>query len=49
MKDNALIDENGETVDISKLKVQVSIQPDDIEMSDEAEAGLVAGEIINLI
>lgn len=49
MKDNALIDENGETVDISKLKVQVSIQPDDIEMSDEAEAGLVSGEIINLI
>ena len=49
MKDNVLIDENGETVDISKLKVQVSIQPDDIEMSDEAEAGLVSGEIINLI
>ena len=49
MTDNALIDENGETVDISKLKVQVSIQPDDIEMSDEAEAGLVSGEIINLI
>ncbi len=49
IKDNALIDENGETVDISKLKVQVSIQPDDIEMSDEAEAGLVSGEIINLI
>ena len=46
---NTWIDENGETVDISKLKVQVSIQPDDIEMSDEAEAGLVSGEIINLI
>ena len=32
-----------------QVKVQVSIQPDDIEMSDEAEAGLVSGEIINLI
>lgn len=49
MKEGILVDENGETVDVSKFRVIVSIQPDDIEMSDEIDAGLVSGRIINLI
>ncbi len=49
MKDGTLIDENGEVIDISKLKIVVSIQPYDIKMSDEIDAGLVSGHIINLI
>ena len=49
MKDNVLVDDNGEVIDVSKIKVNVSIQPDDIEMSDDTDAGLVVGKIINLI
>ena len=44
-----VVDENGENVDVSKFRVVVSIQPDDIEMSDDVTAGLVSGKIINLI
>lgn len=49
MKEGILVDENGEAVDVSRFRVIVSIQPDDIEMSDEIDAGLVSGRIINLI
>ena len=35
MKDGILVDENGETVDVSKIKVIVSLQPYDIKMSDD--------------
>ncbi len=49
MKEGVLTDENGETVDVSNLRVIVSIQPYDIEMSDDADAGLVSGRIIDLI
>ena len=49
MKEGILVDENGEAVDVSRFRVIVSIQPDDIEMSDEIDAGLVSGKIINLI
>ena len=49
MKDNVLVDDNGEVIDVSRIKVIVSIQPDDIEMSDDTDAGLVSGKIINLI
>lgn len=49
MKDGIFVDENGETVDVSKIKVIVSLQPYDIKMSDETDAGLVSGKIIDLI
>lgn len=49
MRDNVLVDDNGEVVDVSKIKVIVSIQPDDIKMSDDTDAGLVSGKIINLV
>lgn len=49
MKNNVLVDENNEAIDMAKLKVMVSIQPYDIRMSDNVEEGLVSGHIINLI
>lgn len=49
MRDGVLVDDNGETLDISRIRVVVSIQPDDIVMSDDLDAGLVNGRIINLI
>ncbi len=49
MKDEILYDSKGEEVDTDRLKVLVSIQPGDIQMSDDVEAGLVSGQIINLI
>ncbi len=47
--DGTLYDENGEVVDIDKTKVVITIQPDDIEMTDNVEEGLVEGYISNLI
>ena len=49
MSGGTLVDENKESIDISKLKIVVSIQPYDIKMSDDIEEGLVSGRIINLI
>ncbi|MBR6327127.1 MAG: polyamine ABC transporter ATP-binding protein [Lachnospiraceae bacterium] len=49
MKDGVLKDANGEVIDPSLLKVDVAIEPGDIEMSDDAEAGLTSGKITNLI
>ena len=40
---------NGEAIDREKIKVIVSILPEDIDMSDDEEAGIICGHIINLI
>jgi len=47
--DGVLQDAQGENIELDKVRILVSIQPEDIEMSDEKDAGLVNGEIINLI
>lgn len=44
-----LLDAQGEELDMSKYKVLISVKPEDITMSDDAERGIVAGHIINLI
>ena len=49
MKDGVLVDANGEAIDREKIKVIVSILPEDIDMSDDEEAGIICGHIINLI
>ena len=49
IKDGELFDNDGEKVDLDKIRVMVSIEPEDIEMSDDLDAGLVVGKIINLI
>jgi spermidine/putrescine transport system ATP-binding protein len=48
-KDGVIVSAKGEEIDLEKIRVLVSIQPGDIELSDNAKAGLVSGNIINLI
>ena len=48
-RDGVIYDAKGEALDRGKNKILVSIQPGDIELSDNVDAGLVAGHIINLI
>ncbi len=47
--DEVLVDMHGDEIDTGKLKVIVSILPEDIEMSDDEDAGIVCGHIMNLI
>lgn len=47
--DGVLVDMHGDEIDTGKLKVIVSILPEDIEMSDDEDAGIVCGHIMNLI
>jgi spermidine/putrescine transport system ATP-binding protein len=49
LKDGVLKDSSGETIRPENLKIHVSIEPTDIEMTDDTEKGLTSGEIINLI
>jgi spermidine/putrescine transport system ATP-binding protein len=44
-----LVDSNGNEIDIEKVRVIISIKPDEITMSDDEEQGVVRGHIINLI
>ena len=48
-RDGVIYDAKGEVLDREKNKILVSLQPGDIELSDNVDAGLVAGHIINLI
>ena len=48
-KDNVLHYSNGEAVDTDKIKIAVMIEPQDIQMTDDTESGLVYGNISNLI
>ena len=47
--DGALIDAHGDVIEPERIKVIVSVKPDDITMSDDKEAGILRGHIINLI
>lgn len=47
--DGSILDENGDPLDTDRVKVKISIGPDDIRMTDEQDAGLVQGNISNLI
>jgi spermidine/putrescine transport system ATP-binding protein len=48
-EDGVLVDENGDEIDTDKLKVIVAVKPTDITMSDDEDAGVINGKIINLI
>lgn len=48
-RDGVIYDAKGEILDREKIRILVSIQPGDIELSDNVEAGLVSGSIINMI
>ena len=45
----ALVDASGSVIDPARIRVIGSIQPTDIEMTDDVEKGLVQGNIANLI
>lgn len=45
----ALVDAHGDVIEPDHVKVIVSVNPDDITMSDDREAGIIRGHIINLI
>ncbi len=47
--DGELLDENDEVIDPDKLRVIISVSPDNIEMSDNVAEGFVKGHIIDLI
>ncbi|MCM1184515.1 MAG: polyamine ABC transporter ATP-binding protein [Roseburia sp.] len=47
--DGVLVDAGGDEIDSEKIRVVVSVKPDDIEMSDDKNAGILNGHIINMI
>ena len=47
--DGQLIDGRGDVIEPETVRVIVSIKPEGIKMSDDSEAGLLCGNIINLI
>lgn len=47
--DGQVVDAAGEVIDIGRTKVQASIGPEDIRMTDNEEEGLIQGNISNLI
>ncbi|MDO4614993.1 MAG: polyamine ABC transporter ATP-binding protein [Lachnospiraceae bacterium] len=49
LPDGTLVDGSGEVIDIDRIHVVAAIDPKDIEMTDDQEAGLVQGTISNLI
>ncbi len=48
-EDGVLFDASGSEIDLKKIRIKISIRPQDIEMTDEQEDGLVKGYISNLI
>ena len=48
-EDGVLMDASGDVIDHERLKVILTIKPDDITMSDDQEEGIISGHIINLI
>ncbi len=49
LENGSILDANGEVIDPARIRIQASIQPEDIEMTDDQDAGLVQGTISNLI
>lgn len=48
-EDGVLLDANGDDIDIDKIRVIVTINPQDIKMSDDEDEGIACGHIQNLI
>ena len=48
-EDGTVQDASGEAIDPVRMRIQVAIKPDDIEMTDDQNAGLINGTISNLI
>ncbi len=48
-EDGTVIDANGEVLEPGRVRILVSLMPDDIEMTDNQKEGLIQGHISNLI
>ena len=48
-EDGKIVDANGDILEPGRVRILVSIQPNDIEMTDDQNAGLIQGTISNLI
>ncbi len=49
LEDGTIIDASGEKIHFERAKIEASIQPQDIKMTDDVEEGLIQGYISNLI
>ncbi len=49
LEDGTLVDSRGLEIDPKKIRVKISIKPQDIELTDDQEEGLVQGSISNMI
>ena len=49
LDDGRIVDGSGEEIEPSRIRILVSIQPGDIEMTDEQDKGMIQGTISNLI
>ena len=49
LENGTVVDASGEVLEPGRVRILVSIQPEDIEMTDDQDAGLVQGNISNLI
>ena len=47
--DGTIIDSDGDAVDLRRVKIMITMQPQDITLTDDKEQGLVQGYISNLI
>ena len=47
--DGTLVDQHGNEIELNKVRITIAVKPDDIELSDDQEKGLVKGYISNLI
>lgn len=48
-EDGTIVDANGDVIDPRRTRIIAAIRPEDIEMTDRVEDGLIDGYIINLI
>ena len=49
LEDGTIVDSRGLEIDPKKIRVKISIKPQDIELTDDQEEGLVQGSISNMI
>ena len=49
VEDGYVMDQNGRAINVEDVRVEVYIAPSDIKLSDDAEEGVIAGNIVSFI
>jgi spermidine/putrescine transport system ATP-binding protein len=49
VEDGYVMDQNGRPINVEDVRVEVYIAPSDIKLSDDAEEGLITGNIVSFI